>query len=302
MSSDLKGLVFNIQRFSVHDGPGIRTTVFMKGCPLSCLWCSNPESQDFDAQLMTRDIKCSGCGACEQVCPQAAIRIDAHGRHIDWDKCDQCLLCAGVCQYGALAQSGEKKTIEEVLEEVLSDRLFYKNSGGGVTVSGGEPLVQSDFVAALLKACKKEGLHTAVDTTGYVSWSQIQQVAPLADLMLWDIKQLDPETHRKGTRVGNRLILENIKKASCLTSIWIRIPLIAGYNDSDENINGVIKLAQESGVRKISLLPYHEGGRTKHEQIGRAYPYSGACEPAPERVAKLAEMIEKKGIEAGVGN
>lgn len=153
-----KGLIFNIQRFSVHDGPGIRTTVFMKGCPLTCLWCSNPESQALGPQLMTRDIKCTGCGAYASLCPRGAIKMNSGGREIDWDKCEQCLLCVDACMYGALHRCGEEMTVEEILDEVLSDKLFYKNSGGGVTVSGGEPLLQSGFVAALLEACNKEGL------------------------------------------------------------------------------------------------------------------------------------------------
>lgn len=274
----------------------------MKGCPLNCLWCSNPESQDFGPQLMTRDIKCSGCGACVQVCPQGAIRIGPHGRRIDWDMCDQCLLCVAVCRYGALAQSGDPKGVGEVLDEVLRDRLFYKNSGGGITVSGGEALVQSDFVAALLRECKKEGLHTTVDTTGYVPWSRIRQVAPWTDLMLWDIKQMDPEAHEQATGVGNQLILDNVKRASALTRIWLRIPLIAGYNDSEDNIKRVIALAQDIRALKISLLPYHEGGRSKNEQIGSSYPYSGACAPTEEKVGRLKQIIEDAGIEVGIGN
>jgi len=299
---ELNGLVFNIQRFSVHDGPGIRTTVFMKGCPLSCLWCSNPESQDFGPQLMTRDIKCSGCGACAQSCPQSAIRIGTHGRHIDWDRCDQCLKCVDACQYGALARSGNKMGVEAVLEEVMRDRLFYKNSGGGITVSGGEPLLQSEFTGALLQACKIEGLHTAVDTTGYVAWSKIQQVAPWADLMLWDIKHLDPLEHERATGVGNQLILENVKRASALTRIWLRIPLIAGFNDGDDHMLAVIALALKINAKKISLLPYHEGGRSKNDQIGRAYPYIGDHAPTDERVSRLKTMINDAGIDVGIGN
>lgn len=300
--SDLKGLVFNIQRFSVHDGPGIRTTVFMKGCPLSCPWCSNPESQDFGPQLMTRDIKCSGCGACVQVCPQGAIQISPQGRRINWDMCDQCLLCATVCQYGALERSGNQKSVTEVLAEVLRDRLFYKNSGGGITVSGGEALVQSDFVAALLRQSKKEGLHTALDTTGYVSWSRIEKVAPWTDLMLWDIKQMNSHAHKQATGVDNQLIIDNVKRASALTRIWLRIPLIAGYNDSQDNIQRVIELAKNIGALKISLLPYHEGGRSKNEQMGRTYPCSDASAPPKEQVGWLKQIIENAGIDVGIGN
>ncbi len=298
----IEGLVFNIQRFSVHDGPGIRTTVFMKGCPLSCLWCSNPESQDFWAQLMTRDVKCTGCGACVHSCPENAIQLNAHGRRIDWDRCQQCLRCVDACQYGALARSGNPMKVDTVMAEVLRDRLFYKNSGGGVTVSGGEPLAQSDFVEALLHRCKQEGLHTTVDTTGYVAWPRLQQVAPLADLLLWDVKHLDRQVHEDATGVGNQLILENLARAAALTRIWLRMPLMAGFNDDEDHMIRLISLALKIRADKISLLPYHEGGRSKNEQIGRAYPCSGNQAPTEEKIERLKTMINSAGIEVGIGN
>ena len=274
----------------------------MKGCPLTCLWCSNPESQDLGPQLMTRDIKCTGCGACASCCPKGAINMNAGGREIDWDKCGQCLLCVDACRYEALHRCGEEKSVAEVLDEVLRDKLFYKNSGGGVTVSGGEPLLQSDFVSALLEACKKEGLHTTIDTTGYTTWQKIQAVLPWVDLMLWDIKHLDPQEHERVTGVGNRLILENLRRASEFVTIWLRMPLIDGFNDSEAYIEQVIDLALEIGAEKISLLPYHEGGRSKNEQIGRSYPFFGAQAPTDEKIAHLQEMITQHGIAVGIGN
>lgn len=300
---DLKGLVFNIQRFSVHDGPGIRSTVFMKGCPLSCLWCANPESQDFSPQLMTRDLKCTGCGACAASCPQGAIRITAHGgRDIDWHQCEQCLQCVDACMFGALIRSGEPMSIEKVFDEVLRDQLFYKNSGGGITVSGGEPLLQSGFVAALLKTSKAHGLHTAVDTTGYVAWSKIQSIVHWADLLLWDLKHLDPRAHEQVTGVGNRLILENLTRAAKWTKIWLRMPLIGGFNDDKAHMAKVIDLAREINAEKISLLPYHEGGRSKCEQIGRSYLYFGAQAPDEETIDTLKKMIMDADIAVGIGN
>jgi len=299
----VRGLVFNIQRFSVHDGPGIRTTVFMKGCPLSCYWCSNPESQAFGPQLMVRDIVCTGCGACAAICPRGAIRISAKGvREIDWERCDQCLLCVDACTYNALNRCGEYRGVREALGEVLRDRPFYKNSGGGVTISGGEPLLQSEFVVRLLRACKEEGLHTAIDTTGYAPWQKIREAVSCADLMLWDVKHLDSREHEKTTGVGNRLILENLERAAEFTRIWLRVPLIAGFNDSVEHIGSVVALARKIGAEKVSLLPYHEGGRSKNEQMGGSCQFPDAQAPTEEQVDLLREMIEKEGIKVGIGN
>ena len=172
------GLIFNIQKFSVHDGPGIRTTVFMKGCPLQCLWCSNPESQKCYPELMIRDIHCKGCGACVRVCPQKAITITKKdGRKIDRRKCDSCLVCVDSCLYHSLNRCGQYLSVQEVLDEVMQDSLFYKNSGGGVTISGGEPLAQSRFVRNLLAECKKEGLHTTLETTGHGAWTEMEKDA-----------------------------------------------------------------------------------------------------------------------------
>jgi len=300
---DARGLVFNIQRFSVHDGPGIRTTVFMKGCPLSCGWCSNPESQDSRPQLMSRDIVCTGCGACAAVCPQGAIRITAEGvRQIDWGRCDRCLVCVDACAYNALQRCGEYREVREVLDEVLRDRPFYNNSGGGVTVSGGEPFLQSEFVLRLLRACKEEELHTAVDTTGHAPWEKIREAISYTDLILWDIKHLDPGEHERTTGVGNRLILENLERAAGLTKIWLRVPLIAGFNDSEEHIGGVAALARKVGAEKVSLLPYHEGGLSKSRQIGGDYQFSDAKAPAEKQTELLRGIIEQEGLQAGVGN
>jgi len=298
-----RGLVFNIQRFSVHDGPGIRTTVFMKGCPLSCRWCSNPESQDFGPQLMSRDVVCTGCGACAAVCPRGAIRITEKGvRKIDWERCDQCLVCVDACTYNALQRCGEYKGVREILEEVLRDRPFYKNSGGGVTVSGGEPLLQSEFVIQLLRACKEEGLHTAIDTTGHAPWQKAREALSFVDLILWDIKHLDPGEHERTTGVDNRLILENLERSAGLAKIWLRVPLIAGFNDSVEHIRGVATLAKKIGAEKVSLLPYHEGGLSKSRQIGVSYQFSDAQPPTEKQVDLLRGIIEKEGLQVGISN
>ena len=301
--SPKEGLVFNIQRFSVHDGTGIRTTVFMKGCPLNCLWCSNPESQDFSPNLIVRDIQCRGCGKCAEVCPQKAIRLDSdQARRIDRMKCDACLVCVPACLYGSLNGCGTYMSVEQILHEVMRDKPFYKNSGGGITVSGGEPLSQPEFVADLLKASQEAGLHRVLDTTGLAPWETIETVMSLVDLVLWDIKHLDPQEHKRTTGVDNGLILGNLAKASRSTRVWLRLPLIAGFNDSDAHVREVASLAKGLKVEKVSLLPYHEGGRSKCEQLGRPYPFPLGAAPSEERLGRLKEVIEEEGVTATVGS
>jgi len=301
--TDSKGLIFNIQRFSIHDGPGIRTTVFMKGCPLRCLWCSNPESQDFFPNLIARDLNCKGCGACAEVCPQKAISMDGeHGRKIDWSKCNQCLECVEACIYHSLTACGQHLRIPDVMDEILKDADFYRNSGGGMTVSGGEALSQSSFTAGLLEACKREGLHTALDTTGYAAWDTMKWVLSSVDLVLFDIKHLDPLEHRKATGVDNGVILANLLKLSGEKEIWLRMPLIAGFNDSESHLLRVAALAKKVGARKLSLLPYHEGGIAKCRQLGRPYPLPDAKAPDNARLATIKTLLQEENILASIGS
>lgn len=301
--SDENGVVFNIQRFSLHDGPGIRTTVFMKGCPLKCLWCSNPESQDIFPNLMVRDIQCKGCGACEEVCPRGAIKISKTGqREINWQICDQCLSCVKACIYGSLNVCGATMELHEVVHEVMKDEDFYNNSGGGVTISGGESLLQIDFVARLLRAFKEEGLHTAVDTSGHVPWSNFEKILPHTDLILFDIKHLDPRKHVRATGVDNNLILENLEKLSGSVRIWLRLPLITGFNDGKEHIRRIGILGKKIGTEKISLLAYHEGGKSKCEQMGKSYPLSKTEVPNDEHIDNLKEILKGEGLRVSVGN
>jgi pyruvate formate lyase activating enzyme len=295
------GIVFDIQRFSIHDGPGIRTTVFLKGCPLRCAWCSNPESQELSPTLLVRESSCRRSGACAKVCPEGAIAlVDGEGRKIDWARCNHCLECVEACIYGSLNACGREMRVEAVVAEVVRDRPFYETSNGGVTISGGEALSQPEFLLALLGALKDEALHTVLDTSGFAPRETFEAVLPLVDLLLYDVKHLDEEEHRRTTGVCNELILENLRRASKSTPIWLRVPLISGFNDSEEHIREVTALAKEVGAERISLLPYHEGGASKCRQIGRPYAFEEGRAPDAERVSVLRELIERVGVVASI--
>ena len=246
----VKGTVFNIQRFCVNDGPGIRTTVFLKGCPLSCVWCHNPESQRFEPEILFYKDKCTGCGRCK--CVTAADR--------DF-----------VCFNGAKEICGKTVSANEVTAEVLKDKPFYKNSGGGVTLSGGEPLAQYDFSLELLKKAKENGIHTAIETCGYAEKSKILEIAKYVDLFLFDCKETDPELHKKYTGVDNKIILENLKALSDAGSkIILRCPIIPGFNDRAEHFKGISETAEKFiGIEHIEIEPFHPLGESKYSALGR---------------------------------
>jgi len=297
-TSEGTGLIFNIQRFSVHDGSGIRTTVFMKGCRLNCRWCSNPESIRPYPEIMTSDSRCILCGRCAQVCPKRAITLDSK-RKIDRLKCDLCLKCVEVCPTGAIRVTGQYATVDEVMSEIMKDELFYQNSGGGVTISGGEPLLQWEFVRSLLSECKQEGIHTALDTSGYASWAVLSKVLACVDLALYDIKHTDPQYHKSGTGGGNRQILTNFRLTASKVRTWLRVPIIPGYNDSKDNITIIAKLAKETKVEKVSLLPYHQLGKAKYEQLSRRYTIR-VMPPSEEHLLKLQKLIENQGVKTTI--
>jgi pyruvate formate lyase activating enzyme len=293
--------IFNVQRFSTHDGPGIRTTVFFKGCPLKCLWCANPESQDPKPQLMTRDVKCVGCGECAEACPENAITISKDkGRQIDWEHCTNCFQCVDTCIYGALTKMGEEQSVESIVEIVEKDKVFYKNSGGGVTLSGGEALVQHGFLARLLPVLRDKGFHITLDTTGYASYEALEKLIPFLDLIMFDIKHLDTVRHKELAGVDNDLILENITKIAPKLKTWFRIPLISDINDSKEHMTKVAKLAANLDVEKISLLPFHEGGIAKWAQTGKTAPDFNGQEPSEEYMNNLLEIISSQGMSTGI--
>ena len=271
----MNGQIFNIQRFSIHDGPGIRTTVFMKGCNLRCRWCHNPESQVKSNQLMFFRDKCIGCGECIKICDKRLKK-----------QCTDCGNCVSVCKSGALELCGSEISVEDLLSVILKDKKYYENSGGGVTFSGGEPLLQLEFLKEILKECRKENIHTAIETAANVDWNAFLQILPLVDLVICDIKCIDDEKHKWGTGVSNKLILENIKKLKkCRKELLFRTPLIPGYNH-----NEIEKIVDIIGEFKLELMPYHSLGESKYQALGREYS-ANACK-VPER--KLLTSLSKK--------
>jgi glycyl-radical enzyme activating protein len=264
----ITGMIFDIQRSSLHDGPGIRTAVFLKGCPLHCAWCHNPESQSKTFDISFRSESCALCGTCVNTCQRGAHKI-VDGVHIyDRSLCDLCGECVDACLYEALKLAGQTQTVDQIMATILRDRLFYEQSGGGLTISGGEPMLQADFTLALLQAARAEGIHTCLDTCGWASQRAFEQVLPFVDLFLFDFKASDPAAHKELTGVSNELILSNldflVRKGA---SIRLRCPLIPGINDTPEHLEGIASLHQRyPGLDGIDLMAYHNVGNAKYER------------------------------------
>lgn len=295
-----KGLVFNIQRFSLHDGPGIRTTVFLKGCPLSCKWCANPESQKSEAELGFDKTKCLQCGACVSTCPTGSISLGENGLEIDRITCTQCFRCIEVCPVHALYKEGTEYTVQELVQEVLKDKPFYDKSGGGVTLSGGEPLMHKNFVLPLLEELKKEGIHVTVETTGLSPF--FAEALPYIDLLYYDLKHPDDTLHCRGTGVGNKKIIDHMAYAVAnKKDIVARIPVIPGYNDSREQWEEFVHVLHKTGVKQVHLLPFHQLALGKYEQMGLTYDYSKQPATDKKELQEMQNYFLQHGLETQIG-
>ena len=275
----MKATIFDISRASFVDGPGIRTTVFFKGCNLRCAWCHNPESQSPAKQMMFFKNKCTGCGKCLEKCPHSL------------EKCDICGNCTVYCPAGAREICGKEYTVDEILFEVMKDKLFYESSGGGVTFSGGECMLYPDFLVEILKKCKENGIHTAVDTAGHVPFDRFERVLPYTDLFLYDVKCIDSQRHKEYVGVGNELILENLARLLRRGArVTVRIPVVAGVNDSREDMLAVKALLDSHGGASVELLPYHAMGEHKYAAIGKEATVFAP--PTDEQLSELRKIFE----------
>lgn len=297
-----KGVVFDIQRFSVNDGPGIRSIVFLKGCPLSCLWCCNPESQRIEPDVMYDLKKCIGCGKCTKACHQGAIG-PGNLAWIDRTKCIGCGECVNVCPTGALSLKGEVMSINEIIQVLRRDAHYFRQSGGGVTVSGGEPLTQWQFTTELLKACKAQGWETAIETTGLGSDEAIESVIPYVDLVLLDCKSTDPEVHKRVTGVSNERIRKNSAKIAAMANkVIMRVPTIPTVNATEEEFHRIAEFAKSLNIDTVHVLPYHTLGESKYEMLGKAYEMGYEIKSLPrEEAAVYQKILQSHGLNSVVG-
>ena len=290
----MTGLVFDIQKFSIHDGPGIRTTVFLKGCPLRCLWCHNPESQESDPEISLIRSKCIGCGHCFTACPLNGHAMRPNGERVfHRARCRRCGVCAEKCYAKAIELIGREMSVEEVLADVEKDRPFYETSAGGMTLSGGEPLLQFDFTSALLQEAKRRALHTCIETCGFAPFDRLERLVPFVDLFLYDYKETDPGRHREYTGAPREVIVENLLRLDRLgAKIILRCPIIPGLNARDDHFAGIAALANRlDNIREIHLMPFHPLGKAKSERLGKTAPMEESAFPEADTVAAWVASV-----------
>jgi len=302
----MNGTVWDIRKYSLHDGPGIRTTVFLKGCPLACRWCCNPESHAADPEITWIRENCLSCGTCVEACDRHAITVDRSGRrHVDRARCDICGTCATRCPGAAMTMIGRVMSVDEVLGEVGRDAIFYSRSGGGLTLSGGEPLAQARFAADLLRRYKADyvGFHTTVETCGEAPWEDVALVAPHVDLFLYDIKHMDTSEHRRLTGAGNDRILENAARLVGLgAALVVRLPLVPGRNDGEDNLRRTAEFARSVlRVDRLDLLPYHRLGEPKYRRLGRSYHLAGVAPASDADINAARSVLEARGMQVRIG-
>lgn len=293
------GVVFNIQRYCIDDGPGIRTTIFFKGCPLNCWWCHNPESQNEKKAIIYNKNKCILCYTCVDMCKMDCITKELK---IDMNSCTLCGKCTHNCPTEALEMLGKQMNIEEIMNEIVKDKVFYEESGGGVTFSGGEPLMQADFLEEVLSRCHDKGIHTTVDTSGYCTWEALSKVSNKVDLFLYDIKHMDESKHKKFTGVSNKLILNNLKKLSALNKdIWVRLPIIPTVNDDYKNLSDTGEFLQSLGLKNVYILPYHNMFMDKYQTLGMRYNLKDIKPPSEVIMEKIACYLGKYHLNINIG-
>jgi len=292
------GLIFDIHKYAIHDGPGIRTTVFLKGCPLKCWWCHNPESQSSCIQIIYRQERCIRCGSCLETCPQGALQEKQNVITLDERLCDICGDCVKICYADARQLVGKEMSTSQVMAEIISDIPFFDQSGGGVTFSGGEPLFQSDFLLSLLQACKEQDIHTVLDTCGFSSWETLELIRPWVDLFYYDLKMIDAKEHYIFTGVSNQNILVNLQRLSQHGHhIILRLPILPGINDDEKSIFKVGAFAASlPHLDRVDILPYHRIGLDKYDRLNIPYKLPDLPQPSDDKINAVAQILSEFGL------
>jgi pyruvate formate lyase activating enzyme len=303
MEEKIKGLVANIQDYSVNDGPGTRTTVFLQGCPLRCRWCHNVEMTSVRNEVWYSSALCTCCGKCIEVCPESALKGYKDEREIDRNVCtgEACLKCVAVCPTNAMKVVARWMSTEEVLKEIQKGEIFYWRDGGGVTVSGGEPLVQHRFVTELLRQCQQHSIHSCLETCAYASWDVLSEAIKYVDIVLLDIKHMNPAKHKLGTGVPNELILENARKLAKVAQLRIRVPVIPGFNASEEELRDIAEFVKSNGVKEVDLLPYHSYADGKYKMYLRKYEFAQTQAPSENQMQNYKAIFEGYGLQVTIG-